>query len=91
MIGDNLDSATPRRAWAAWARSYEQFVLAWARVAEEERVELEDHLTLEEQQLFPLIRERLSPETLSANIAGMSDRAVTALGTRSWCCSWRRA
>ena len=27
---------------------------------------LEDHLTLEEQQLFPLIRERLSPETLSA-------------------------
>ena len=26
---------------------------------------LEDHLTLEEQQLFPLIRERLSPETLA--------------------------
>jgi iron-sulfur cluster repair protein YtfE (RIC family) len=35
---------------------------------------LEDHLTLEEQQLFPLIRERLSPELLSTLGQEMLDR-----------------
>ena len=38
------------------------------------QAQLEDHLTLEEQFLFPLIRERLAPETLTAIGQQMLDR-----------------
>jgi iron-sulfur cluster repair protein YtfE (RIC family) len=63
--------------WAAVRDTPERhFELADRLTAEGRRLQalLEDHLTLEEQQLFPLIRERLPPETLSVIGQEMLDR-----------------